>query len=202
MGFVGFKKGSDPNGIGIQFIDESINEDIDVADFYQGIYTIRSYTNSLFDITFIPEFERKNKSWYLNKPCEYENISSFQEARLLTAIDSKCSVTIDEEKSGTKQEFIVPLTSEREAELREWRLNPKEASRRTIYYVLPRDFYTFRGEIVTITTEQTITHHNLINLSEILNFSFIQFILNNVVSDERLKTLEQEVGIKIGTTVI
>ena len=196
MGFVGFKKGSDPNGIGVQLIDESINEDIDVADFYQGIYTIRSYTRSFFDITFIPEFERKNNSWYLDRPCEYEDISSFQEACLLTAIDSKCSVTIDVEKAGTKQEFIIPLTSEKEAELREWRLNPKDATQRIIYYVSPRDFYTFRGEIVTITTEQTITHHNLINLSEILNFSFIQFIINNVVSNERLEILKQEFGIK------
>lgn len=65
--------------------------------------------------------------------------------RLLTIINLKLSVTLDVKKAETKQEFIIPLTLEREAEIQEWRWKLKDAISRTIYYVLSRYFYTFRG---------------------------------------------------------
>ncbi len=194
MGFTRFLKDSDPNGIGVHIIDESVSEDIDLVDYYEGIYSIRSY-GSFFDVTFIPEFKRKTDLWYQDQPCEYEDVNSSQEARLLTAIDREYSVTPDAEKAGTKQKFVIPLTSEREAEIREWRLKPEDFIHRTIYYVTPREFYTFRGEIITILTERNMGHLDLINLKEILDFSFIQFILKNVMPSEKLELLWKKAGI-------
>lgn len=96
--------------------------------------------------------------------------------------------------------FIIPLTPEREAELKEWRLKPEDVIHRTIYYVSPRDFYTFRREIITIITEKDMGHLDLINLREIIDFSFIQFIINNVVNSVKLEELKEKTGIDLKTS--
>lgn len=200
MGFTNFIKGSDPNDIGVQITEESTDKDLDIADYYKGIYSINSYGSYFFDVTFIPQFERDNYLWYEHKLFEYEDVNSIKEARLLIATDSKHSVTPDVEKAGTRQEFIIPLTPEREAELKEWRLKPEDVIHRTIYYVSPRDFYTFRREIITIITEKDMGHLDLINLREIIDFSFIQFIINNVVNSVKLEELKEKTGIDLKTS--
>lgn len=195
MGFTRFLKGSDPKGVGVQIVEESTEQDFDISDYYEGIYNINSYGSYFFDVTFIPQFERKNDLWYQHELFEYEDVSTDREARLLIATDRSYSVTPDVNRAGTKQEFIIPLTPEQEADLKIDRLNPKDFTHKTIYYVSYRDFYTFRGEIVTIKSERNMATLDLINIREISDFSFIQFILNNIVPPEKLEELQEKAGI-------
>ncbi len=197
MGFTRFIKGSSDKGIGIQIIDESTNEDLEVADYYQGIYRVNSYTHSFFDVTFIPEFQRKTNSWYRHNLGGESEINSSQKARLITATEADFSVTPDELKAGTKEEFNILLTPEQEEYIKIDRLDPKEFTHRTIYYVTPREFSTFRGEIITIITEKDMGQLDLINLRDILDFSFIQFILNNIVNPQELKEFQEQYSINL-----
>lgn len=195
MGFTRFLPGSDSHGIGIKIIDTSVDKESSISDYYEGIYEVIGYSYPFFSVAFIPSFNRKTNVWYQHNLFEYEDAKSRQEARLLIATDSTYSITPDAEKAGTKQKFNVALTPEQEEDIKLDRLDPEEFTHRTIYYVTPREFYTFRGEIITILTERHMGQLDLINLKEILDFSFIQFILKNVVPSEKLELLLKKAGI-------
>ncbi len=202
MGFTRFLKGSSDQGIGIQIIDESTSEALEIADYYQGIYRVNSYTHSFFDVTFIPEFKRQTDSWYRHELGGYKDVNSCQEARLLNATEAEFSVTPDALKAGTKEEFNILLTPEQEEYIKIDRLDPKEFTHRTIYYVTPREFSTFRGEIITILTERDMGQLDLINLKEILDFSFIQFILNKIVTAQELAEFQAKEAINLNLVQI
>lgn len=199
MVFTRFLKDSNSDGIGVQIIDESVGKDEFVSDYYEGIYTVVSYGYSFFDVTFIPNFERKTDLWHQHGLFDYEeeDITSSQEARLLTSTDNRYAITPDANRAGTKQDFTVPLTSEQEANIKLDRLDLKDFTERTIYYVTPRDFYTFRGELVTLKSEKSMTNLDLINLKEILDFSFMRFILDKIIPVKKLQELEEKADIDL-----
>lgn len=157
----------------IHVIDEYKKHEENIIGGYSGMYSV--VINDSIVVTFIPEFKRHTDKWYLNLPepiLENDDYDA-QEARIVRAVNSLISITPSIEKARTKEVFSLPTQFEHLA------LTNEKLYERTIYYVKPEDFYTFRGELATVS--ETALGNNLAKISELKDFEFIKFILANVI---------------------
>ena len=160
----------------IHVIDEYKEHEENITGGYSGMYSI--VINDSIIITFIPEFKRYTDKWYLNLPESILEDDDYdaQEARIVRAVNSRVSITPSTEQAGTKEVFSLPIQFEHPA------LTNEKLDKRTIYYVKPEDFYTFRGELATVS--EIASENNLVEINELKDFEFIKFILSNVVEIE------------------
>lgn len=179
--------------IKVAIFEETRNQDLEVSDYFTGIYEVISH--GFFDVTFIPKFKRENDLWYLSAPNDFDEINSNEEARLITASVGRHIVTPDAFIAGTKQKFFTPPLYKAEEEY--FDSSPDKQEYQSIYYVTSNEFYTFRGELATIVAERETGLRHLINIKELLEFSFIQFILYNVITDKKLEQLKKKAGINL-----
>ena len=168
----------------VAIFEETRNQDLEVSDYFTGIYEVISH--GFFDVIFIPEFKRKNKDWYLDVPTDFDKVDSNEEARLITASISQHIVTPDSLLTGTKQKFFTPPLFNSKEQYAEFASTKEE---QILYFVNPKEFYTFRGELATIVAERETGFRHPIVINELLDFSFIQFILNNIVLSGKLQNL-------------
>ena len=169
----------------VVIFEETQNQERDVSDYFDGIYEVISH--GLFDVTFIPQFFRVTNSWYLNAPRDFSDVGSNEEARLIMASVSKCIVTPDNCLAGTKEQFFTPPVDEVSEKYSDDPLQDSDCQ--TIHYVTPREFYTFRGELATIIAEQETGFRHPIRLDELQEFSFLQFILNHIMTPQQREVI-------------
>lgn len=166
----------------VHITNELWNNEQNIAPFYEGIYSVS--INGYSAATFIPEFERKNDLWYLDTLEDLDNIISCDEARLDTATIEERSITPCLERAGSIETFSTKISPEYFNPLNKDNLN-----HHTVYYVTPKEFHTFRGELATVA-EKTIGVHNYIELEELKDFEFVKFILTNIVTTEKLEKIK------------
>ena len=169
----------------VHVTNELWNNEQDIAPFYEGIYSVS--INGYSVATFIPEFERENDKWYLNTLEDLDDMISFDEARIDTATTEQKSITPCAEKAGTIETFSTRIISEYLNSFNKDNLNYH-----TVYYVYPNEFYTFRGELATVA-ERTMRVNSYIKLEELKDFEFIKFVLNNIVTTEKLERIRSAV---------
>lgn len=169
----------------VHVTNELWNNEQDIAPFYEGIYSVS--INGYSAATFIPQFERKNDLWYLDALEDSDEIISCDEARLDTATIQERSITPCLEKAGSIETFSTKIASEYFNPL-----NKDNLIYHTIYYVTPKEFHTFRGELATVA-EKTMGVHSYVELEELKDFKFVKFVLTNIVSDEKLKKIKSVV---------
>lgn len=169
----------------VHVTNELWNNEQDIAPFYEGIYSVS--INGYSAATFIPEFERDNDRWYLDTLEDLDDMISLNEARIDTATTEQRSITPCVEKAGSIETFSTRIISEYRNPFNKDNLN-----HHTVYYVTPNKFYTFRGELATVA-ERTMRVHSYIKLEELKNFEFIKFILNNIVTTEKLERIRNAV---------
>ena len=157
----------------IHVIDEYKEHEENITGGYSGMYSV--VINDSIIVTFIPKFKRYTDKWYLNLPDSILEDDDYdpQEARIARAVNSRVSITPSREKAGTKEVFSLPIQFEHSA------LTNEKLDERIIYYVKPEDFYTFRGELATVS--ETASENNLVEISKLEDFEFIKFILVNVI---------------------
>jgi hypothetical protein len=95
------------NDVKVAIFEETRNQDLEVSDYFTGIYEVISH--GFFDVIFVPEFKRENNLWYLSAPKDFNEVNSNEEARLITASVGKHIVTPDSFLAGTKQKFFTPI---------------------------------------------------------------------------------------------
>lgn len=152
--------------------DEVTNHDYlaDAAQLYRGIYSVR--LNFTAEVTFVPRFDR-DASWPPGKiPEDFDRISSEQEARLITVFSSSICITPHEERAGSMERWTDGL-----------------ADVNHVLNVRPNEFACFSEELAAVA-EQTPFVHDGVPLSSIAKLSFVQFVLEHVVSGGLLTEYE------------
>ena len=157
-----------------------------IADFFEGIYQATT-AGIHFDVKFVPQFKRSSNKWFLNTPDFFEDVTSKQEARLMTASNYTHTVTPSINRAGTKESFLVPPLPENDPVMR-------KLANKTVYYVTPKEFYTFRGELATVA-EKTIGIHHYVEFDEVSRLSFVKFILNNIMTSDQLEKIKELVRV-------
>lgn len=158
----------------------------EIADFFEGIYQATT-AGIHFDVKFVPQFKRSSNKWFLNTPDFFEDVTSKQEARLMTASDYTHTVAPSINRAGTKETFLVPPLPENDPVIH-------GLDNKTVYYVTPKNFYTFRGELATVA-EKTIGIHRYVEFDEVSQLSFIKFILNNIMTSDQLEKIKEMVRV-------
>ncbi|MBW4601613.1 MAG: hypothetical protein KME29_19080 [Calothrix sp. FI2-JRJ7] len=162
---------------------QSWEEPPEVAEFYQGIYSVT--LNFLVNVMFVPEFEI-NVNNSLIFPENIDNVSSEAEARLFTLCFSDYTITPNSLKKG--QQEIITLASAAE--------NSKDTNLisdvRVIFYVSPEEFALFSKELSPLA-EQTSGVHDYVKISEIENLKFAKYILSSVISSSCFQEKDKKI---------
>ncbi|MGB0384333.1 MAG: hypothetical protein ACPGWR_05860 [Ardenticatenaceae bacterium] len=157
----------------VQVRKQEDDEDRQFSKFYQGIFSVN--LNYLVTITFIPEFTRTGKTWFLDIPDNVDIVHSSQEARLFTAALSDIMVTPDDSRAG--QEELIPIPHPPPP------IPDFGPQMGVIFYVTAEQFTRFSQELAVIE-EQTFSVYGSFAVSKLEHFECVQFILNKVITSE------------------
>lgn len=144
----------------------------EVADFYQGIYSVT--LNFLVTIMFVPEVERTTDNWPPVLPENVDNVSTELEAKLFTIGLSDYTVTPNSLLAGQQELIHNSLVSED--------INNSDSVDKmgVVFYVSSQEFEVFSKEL-SVLAAQTPGVHDSIRISEIQNLELSKFILSSVI---------------------
>lgn len=177
----------------VHVTNEALQQDYELIPCFEGIYSVS--INGFLAATFIPEFERNTPQWYEDKPESSEDIYTLEDARILNAITSPRSVTPSDSQAGDKELVHIPESKPPEIILIPEPDEPpvKEGFfATTLYYVSLDDFIRFRGELATVA-DSTVRYHQYVKLEDIKDYSFIKFILSNILTSKKLERIRSAV---------
>ncbi|HET6250661.1 MAG TPA: hypothetical protein VFE47_23435 [Tepidisphaeraceae bacterium] len=153
---------------------ESWEHSPDKAGFYAGIYSVT--IGHAIEVYFVPRFGRDVVNWPPKLPENADDVSSFDEARIMTCIFSELTVTVGD--AATIPEVLeFPSTF----------YEGKEYQHRSVIWnVTDEAFADFDRELV-ICSETASALRSDILLGEFFDFSCIRFILTTIVDSRFCK---------------
>ena len=177
----------------VHVTNEALQQDYELFPCFEGIYSVS--INGYCAATFIPEFHRDTPQWYDEAPESTKDIFTLEDARILEAVTSRRSVTSCDSQAGEKEVVYIPESESSDIILIPEPDEPpvKEGLfAATLYYVSLDDFIRFRGELATVA-DSTLRYHQYVKLEDIKDYSFIKFILANIVTTEKLERIRSAV---------